>query len=52
MVAEEVYLCGHSLGLMPKRAETYVLEELAIWKRRACAGISSPNVPGCPTMSF
>jgi kynureninase len=46
--AEEVYLCGHSLGLMPKRAETYVLEELAIWKRRGVRGHFEPERPWMP----
>ena len=45
---EEVYLCGHSLGLMPKRAETYVLEELAIWKRRGVRGHFESPRPWMP----
>jgi kynureninase len=45
---EEVYLCGHSLGLMPKRAETYVLEELAIWKRRGVRGHFEAPRPWMP----
>lgn len=35
---EEVYLSGHSLGLMPRRAEALVLEELAKWKRLGVRG--------------
>jgi kynureninase len=46
--AEEVYLCGHSLGLMPKRAEAYVLEELAMWKRRGVRGHFEPERPWMP----
>ncbi|MGH8589309.1 MAG: kynureninase [Gammaproteobacteria bacterium] len=45
---EEVYLCGHSLGLMPKRAERYVLEELAIWKRLGVRGHFEPQRPWMP----
>ncbi len=33
-----VYLCGNSLGLQPKLAETYVLEELTAWRDRAVDG--------------
>jgi len=28
---ECVYLCGHSLGLMPKNVERYVQEQLDSW---------------------
>lgn len=33
-----VYLCGNSLGLMPKAAERYLLEELEAWKELAVDG--------------
>ena len=29
-----VYLCGNSLGLMPKNAKKLMLEELDVWSRR------------------
>ncbi len=29
-----VYLCGNSLGLLPKRARTIMSEELDVWSRR------------------
>lgn len=35
---ELVYLCGHSLGLMPRRARTEVLTELDRWARRGVEG--------------
>ncbi|MDH3587743.1 MAG: kynureninase [Gammaproteobacteria bacterium] len=35
---EPVYLCGHSLGLQPKRAAQYVNEELSEWARRGVEG--------------
>jgi len=35
---DAVYLCGHSLGLQPRRAVTYVNEELESWQRRAVEG--------------
>jgi kynureninase len=33
-----VYLCGHSLGLQPKSAESYVAQELAEWRRLGVLG--------------
>jgi kynureninase len=35
---EAVYLCGHSLGLAPKRAIQIVNEELDVWSRRGVDG--------------
>ncbi len=29
-----VYLCGNSLGLMPKRARTLMQQELDVWSKR------------------
>ena len=29
------YLCGHSLGLQPRRAREYLLEELREWEEQA-----------------
>jgi kynureninase len=37
-VPHGVYLCGNSLGLMPKRARAYVEEELDAWARLAVEG--------------
>jgi kynureninase len=35
---EQVYFCGHSLGLQPRQAETAVLSELRAWRERAVGG--------------
>jgi kynureninase len=35
---EQVYLCGHSLGLQPKAAATFIQEELDSWSQRAVEG--------------
>ena len=34
----EIYLCGNSLGLLPVRTESYVLQEVEKWKRYAVRG--------------
>jgi kynureninase len=36
--AEAVYLCGHSLGLAPKRAVQIVNEEMDVWARHGVDG--------------
>ena len=36
--SEAVYLCGHSLGLAPKRAVQIVNEELAVWAQHGVDG--------------
>jgi kynureninase len=36
--SDVAYLCGHSLGLEPRRAVTYVNEELEEWQRLAVEG--------------
>lgn len=33
-----IYLCGHSLGLMPRRARTKLEAEIDRWERRAVSG--------------
>ncbi|KAJ9102951.1 hypothetical protein QFC19_004507 [Naganishia cerealis] len=33
-----VYLCGNSLGLLPKRARTLMIEEIDVWSKRAVYG--------------
>jgi kynureninase len=32
------YFCGHSLGLQPRRAREYVLEELSAWEQQGVEG--------------
>ncbi len=39
------YFCGHSLGLQPRRAITYVNEELEEWQRRGVEGHFSGRRP-------
>lgn len=34
------YLCGNSLGALPKRAEEFVRQELEIWGKRYAAGFA------------
>ncbi|HEX2140461.1 MAG TPA: kynureninase [Woeseiaceae bacterium] len=43
-----VYLCGNSLGLQPKRAVTYVQEELEDWADLAVAGHFESRRPWMP----
>ncbi len=35
---ENIYFCGHSLGLQPKETENFVLQELTDWKNMAVLG--------------
>ncbi|MEX0899558.1 MAG: kynureninase [Gammaproteobacteria bacterium] len=42
------YLCGNSLGLQPKRAETLVREELEDWQKFAVAGHGAARRPWVP----
>lgn len=53
-----IYLCGNSLGLLPKKARKLMQEELDVWSRRAVSGhfnhphnrpwktIDDPVIPG------
>ena len=41
----EIYFCGDSLGLQPRRAEAYVLEELHTWRDAAVRGHFEPPRP-------
>ncbi|HVO48968.1 MAG TPA: kynureninase [Steroidobacteraceae bacterium] len=43
-----VYLCGHSLGLMPRAARRYVEEELQDWERLAVLGHEHARRPWIP----
>ncbi len=40
-----LYLCGHSLGLQPKRAAGYVEQELADWRRLGVQGHHEASRP-------
>ena len=35
---DQLYFAGHSLGLMPKKANDYVMEELEAWKKYGVEG--------------
>ncbi len=45
---EPVYLCGHSLGLMPLAARTRVAEELEAWAHDAVEGHEAGRRPWIP----
>ena len=36
--SEAVYLCGHSLGLQPKRARAYIEQEMKDWEQLGVEG--------------
>jgi kynureninase len=44
-----LYLCGHSLGLQPKRAAAYVEQELADWRR---LGVQGHHEAGRPWIDY
>lgn len=47
-----VYLCGNSLGLQPKRAEEYILQELSDWKKLGVEGHMYAKNPWFPYHEF
>lgn len=47
-----VYLCGNSLGLQPKRAEEYILQELSDWKKLGVEGHMHAKNPWFPYHEF
>ncbi len=49
---DEIYFAGNSLGLMPKRAPRYVVEELEKWKRLAVKAHFSGENPWMPYHEF
>jgi kynureninase len=46
--AAPLYFAGHSLGLMPRRARTFVEEELDAWSRQAVEGHFAGERPWMP----
>ncbi|MGD2128951.1 MAG: kynureninase [Lysobacterales bacterium] len=42
---EQTYLCGHSLGLQPRDAESALQRELLAWRERAVGGHFEGNPP-------
>ncbi len=49
---EEIYFCGNSLGLQPKRAERYLKEELDKWQRLGVKGHFDADFPWMPYHEF
>jgi kynureninase len=45
---EYIYLCGHSLGLQPKTARTYIEQELSDWSELGVEGHFHANHPWMP----
>ncbi len=45
---EEIYLCGHSLGLQPKRVEAFVVRELKKWGELGVRGHFEGEDPWLP----
>src|SRR5512146_581429 len=45
---DEIYLCGNSLGLQPKRTAQYLNEELEDWQRLAVKGHFAGRRPWMP----
>ncbi|TQV85584.1 kynureninase [Aliikangiella coralliicola] len=49
---DEIYLCGNSLGLQPKRTEKYLNYELSQWQKYAVKGHFSGDFPWMPYHEF
>ena len=49
---DEIYLCGNSLGLMPKRSREYVCEELEKWGKYGVKGHFESEYPWMPFHEF
>jgi kynureninase len=49
---EAIYLCGNSLGLMPRNARTYVNEEMDDWARLGVEGHLHARHPWLPYHEF
>jgi kynureninase len=46
--ADSIYLCGHSLGLQPKSARSYIEQEMQDWQRLGVDGHFHANNPWMP----
>ncbi len=49
---QSVYLCGNSLGLQPKKAQEYILQEIDDWKRLGVEGHLHAKNPWFPYHEF
>ncbi|MDZ7848637.1 MAG: hypothetical protein U5L96_18910 [Owenweeksia sp.] len=47
-----LYFTGNSLGLQPRKAKTYLLEELEDWGNLGGKAIPNRAGPGCITTNF
>jgi kynureninase len=45
---EEIYLCGHSLGLQPKRTQSYIIDHLESWAKLGVKGHFEGEWPWMP----
>lgn len=50
--ADEIYFCGNSLGLQPRRTEAYLLEELHKWQQLGVKGHFESRYPWMPYHEF
>ena len=50
--SDEIYLCGNSLGLQPKKTESYLNYELAQWQKYGVKGHFSGDFPWMPYHEF
>lgn len=50
--AEEIYFCGNSLGLQPKKTARYIQEELGDWQRLAVKAHFDGHRPWMPYHEF
>ena len=49
---DEIYLCGNSLGLQPKRTQSYLNDELTKWQELGVKGHFSSEHPWMPYHEF
>ena len=50
--SDEIYMCGNSLGLQPRRTHEYVLDELEKWKTLGVRGHFEGKYPWMPYHEF
>jgi kynureninase len=49
---DEIYLCGHSLGLQPKRTKDYIVDHLDSWAKLGVKGHFEGKYPWMPYHEF
>ncbi|MGH8527182.1 MAG: kynureninase, partial [Gammaproteobacteria bacterium] len=50
--ADEIYFCGNSLGLQPRRTQAFVIEELEKWRCLGVRGHFESRYPWMPYHEF